>query len=213
MGKFITSKEAADLLELHRNSIKKMIMDGRLEAVDIGTGKRSHYRIFEKSVADFLVKKYGVTISQRRKEIAAGLEDKTVKSILVSISDWVSRNDPIDNAYFCKINPQILSEAACVKGIQIQSNSQGPFLGDIGIAPDVLDDFKGDPGRSLLDIILGCVKADGVSVIDSEFWVKVYDLEPNSPVYRITWKYKGDLPGDKEFYAEEEALISSAEVV
>ena len=42
---FLSVKNFADLVNLHQNTIRRSIKDGRLSAFKIGSGKRAKYRI------------------------------------------------------------------------------------------------------------------------------------------------------------------------
>jgi excisionase family DNA binding protein len=46
-GKFLTIKEFAEKLRVHPNTIRKAIKNGKINAFQTGTGKKSSYRISE----------------------------------------------------------------------------------------------------------------------------------------------------------------------
>ena len=49
--KMLTVEEVADYLGCHRQTITSLIESGKLVAVDIGTGRYSHYRVPIREVA------------------------------------------------------------------------------------------------------------------------------------------------------------------
>ena len=49
--KMLTVEEVADYLGYHRQTITSLIESGKLVAVDIGTGRYSHYRVPIREVA------------------------------------------------------------------------------------------------------------------------------------------------------------------
>lgn len=49
---FLTESEAAARLKVDRRTLRKLIRAGRLNACDVGSGKRRHFRIAPESLAE-----------------------------------------------------------------------------------------------------------------------------------------------------------------
>lgn len=59
MSEFIKISEAAKILNVHHMTIRRMIKDGRLKALNMGHGaKRKSYRIYHKEFERFMAEEY-----------------------------------------------------------------------------------------------------------------------------------------------------------
>jgi excisionase family DNA binding protein len=56
--KYYTIHELADLLKVNQRTIVTLIKDGRLMALNVGTKKRAHWRIYEGHYLAFLADSY-----------------------------------------------------------------------------------------------------------------------------------------------------------
>lgn len=56
--KFFTIKEIADILRINERSVVKLINNGQLKAVNVGTSKRKMYRIFDGQFQNFIAEHY-----------------------------------------------------------------------------------------------------------------------------------------------------------
>lgn len=62
---FLNEREAASELRIDRRTLRRMIRDGRLPAIDVGSGKRRHYRLETASLAKIAARdKAGVPTEQ-----------------------------------------------------------------------------------------------------------------------------------------------------
>lgn len=52
--KLLTIKQVAERLQLHPDTIKRMIRSEKLKGVKMGVAKNSHFRISELALAEFL---------------------------------------------------------------------------------------------------------------------------------------------------------------
>lgn len=52
--RLLTPQEAADLLHLHVNTVKRLLGSGVLQGYQLGTGNRVVWRITPKGIQDFL---------------------------------------------------------------------------------------------------------------------------------------------------------------
>jgi excisionase family DNA binding protein len=52
--KLYTIKEAAEILLVERQTIIRKIEEGRLKAINVGSGKKKTYRISEEALNDFI---------------------------------------------------------------------------------------------------------------------------------------------------------------
>lgn len=57
--KLLTIKQVAERLQLHPDTIKRMIRSGKLQAAKMGEAKNSHYRISELALTAFLAQSNG----------------------------------------------------------------------------------------------------------------------------------------------------------
>jgi excisionase family DNA binding protein len=48
----LTEDQAAAVLQIDRRTLRKLIEHGRLDAIDVGSGKRRHFRIAPKSLTE-----------------------------------------------------------------------------------------------------------------------------------------------------------------
>ncbi len=51
--KFHSPSETGEILHLSANQVRKLILAGRLRAIDVGTGGRHHWRIPESALDEF----------------------------------------------------------------------------------------------------------------------------------------------------------------
>jgi len=49
---FLTEAEAAHTLRIDRRTLRRLIESGRLRALNVGTGRRRHYRIAEADLSE-----------------------------------------------------------------------------------------------------------------------------------------------------------------
>jgi len=56
--RYYTPSELAKILRVNPRTIVSLIRSGKLEALDVGTGKRSHWRIYEGQYRKFLASSY-----------------------------------------------------------------------------------------------------------------------------------------------------------
>lgn len=58
MEKFYTVKEFGALLKINIRTVNNLISSGRLKAVDVGTGKRKIWRIYDGELQRFMAESY-----------------------------------------------------------------------------------------------------------------------------------------------------------
>ncbi len=59
LKEFYTPKDAAEMLSVNKLTILRLIKGGKIQATNMGTGRRMVYRISKDVLSGFINKKYG----------------------------------------------------------------------------------------------------------------------------------------------------------
>lgn len=61
MDNFLSVPEFAKILNVSKNTVLRLIRQGRIKAVDVGTKSKSVYRILDKELERFIAENYDAT--------------------------------------------------------------------------------------------------------------------------------------------------------